>query len=123
MKDSNHPNYLEPYRPIEWEENLSTMIQDVCSKLAKEYVVYLFGSIKDQATGNYINNIIKSIKINGNSILLHLIEPVKIDNNNTLDATTIRSMIRKYNETKDNSIMDDLKKFLPNAVLKILNFT
>ena len=120
LKDSNHPNYLGPYRPREWEENLSNMIQDVCSKLAKEYVVYLFGSAKDQATGNYINNIIKSVKINGNSLLLHLIEPVKTDNNNTLDATTVRSMLRKYHETKDNSIIADLKKFLPNAVLKYL---
>ena len=147
IHDSNHKYGYAPDKCnfSAWNSDFNNIVCEVLeSKYPTKYFetsesfdshfdVYLCGSGKDKATQDYLRKIrfgsdgsdgtpkVVGVNYDGNPYLMeYLIEPICIGNSSqTVDATTIRSLITRIN-AGEKELMTELEKWVPAATIRVL---
>lgn len=145
--DSNHKHGYAPDKCnfSAWNSDFNNIVCQVLeSKYPTKYFetsesfdshfdVYLCGSGKDKATQDYLQKIrlgsdesdgspkVVGVNYDGNPYLMeYLIEPICIENSSqTVDATTIRSLITRIN-AGEKELITELEKWVPTATIRVL---
>jgi len=147
IHDSNHKHGYAPDKCnfSAWNSDFNNIVCEVLeSKYPTKYFetstsfdshfdVHLCGSEKDKATQDYLRKIrlgsdgsdgtpaIVGVNYNGNPYLIeYLIEPICVGvSSQTVDATTIRSLITRINEG-ETKLMTELERWVPAATIRVL---
>lgn len=147
IHDSNHKHGYAPDKCnfSAWNSGFNNIVCKVLeSKYNTEYFetsdsfdshfdVFLCGSGKDKATQDYLQKIrlgwdgsdgapaVVRVNYDGNPYLIeYLIDPICMgDSSQTVDATTIRSLITRINAGEHDQ-MTELEKWVPEATIRVL---